>query len=124
MSANPKTLSSYQSEIHSWSTRNFGHNINICFDTSAFLGMVEEIGEIAHAILKLSQGIRGDQSTHVAAIKDGVADLLIFTLDFCARNNLDAESLLSEVWAKVSRRDWKRNPVTGGDLDAGKESSK
>ena len=74
------------------------------------------MGEIAHSILKMSQGIRGTREQHISAIQDGIADLLIYTLDFCARNGYDADTLLSEVWERVKHRDWKHDPQTGGNI--------
>jgi NTP pyrophosphatase (non-canonical NTP hydrolase) len=105
-----------QAEINEWSEHNFGEvpNSQIPYRISSFLGMVEELGEIAHSILKLTQGIRGDKSKHIEAIEDGIADLMVFLLDFCGRNNMDAESLLERVWAKVKLRDWNKNKLTGG----------
>jgi|ERR1035437_5371297 NTP pyrophosphatase (non-canonical NTP hydrolase) len=105
-----------QAEIGEWSNRNFGNvpNSQIPYRISSFLGMVEEVGEIAHSLLKLTQGIRGSQEKHVADIEDGIADLLVFTLDFCSRNNMDAESLLERVWAKVKLRDWTKDKLKGG----------
>jgi NTP pyrophosphatase (non-canonical NTP hydrolase) len=104
-----------QAEIFEWSTRNFGElpNSQIPLRISSFLGMVEEVGELAHAVLKWSQGIRGTAEEHQAEVEDSIADLLVYTLDFCARNNMDAEMLLANVWAKVKLRDWKKNAATG-----------
>src|SRR5689334_18572758 len=88
-----------QDEIVEWSHRNFGlvPNEQIPFRVSSFLGMVEELGELAHAMLKCGQGIRGTEEEHKEAVKDSIADLLIFTLDFCGRNGMDAQQLLEDV---------------------------
>lgn len=104
-----------QEEILEWSTRNFGEvpNSQIPMRVSSFLGMVEEIGELAHALLKWAQGIRGTPEEHREAVSDAIADLMVFTLDFCGRNNLDADTLLRDVWNKVRERDWKKNKVDG-----------
>jgi NTP pyrophosphatase (non-canonical NTP hydrolase) len=104
-----------QAEISIWSNHNFGDvpNEQIPYRVSSFLGMVEEMGEIAHSILKMTQGIRGDDEKHIEGVKDGIADLLVFLLDFCGRNGMDAENLLSDVWAKVKLRDWNKNKLTG-----------
>lgn len=116
-------LKTVQNEIIQWSERNFGDEPNeaIPLRISSFLGMVEELGEIAHAVLKWTQGIRGTQEEHKLAVEDGVADLLVFTLDFCARNGMDAEELLEAVWAKIKQRDWVKNNQTG-DVDGSKQA--
>lgn len=102
-----------QDEILEWSTRNFGRPVEIKYDISSFLGMVEEMGEISHAILKMSQGIRGTREKHLEDIKDGIADLLVYLLDFCGRNELNAEQLLIDVWNTVKNRDWTKNKLDG-----------
>lgn len=110
-------LKQTQAEIIEWSTRNFGEcpNSTIPLRISSFLGMVEEIGELAHHVLKMGQNIRGSREVHLAGVVDSIADLLVFTLDFCARNGMDAEDILSEVWSKVKQRDWKKDSVRGGE---------
>lgn len=108
-------LKQKQDEILEWSTRNFGEvpNSQIQLRISSFLGMVEEIGELAHALLKMAQGIRGTKEEHLAEIEDSIADLMVFLLDFCGRNDINAEKLLNEVWDKVKLRDWNKNKLNG-----------
>jgi NTP pyrophosphatase (non-canonical NTP hydrolase) len=103
-----------QAEILAWSTKNFGAKVPIAYDVSSFLGMVEEVGEIAHAILKMSQGIKGTRAKHEADVIDGIADLMVFALDFAGRNGIDAEKALEQVWAKVKQRDFTRDRQVGG----------
>lgn len=108
-------LEKTQQEILEWSTRNFGEVLNeqIPLRISSFLGMVEEMGEIAHSILKMTQGIRGTREEHLIALKDGIADLIVFMLDFCARNGISADTELRDVWNKVKERDWRKNKKDG-----------
>ncbi len=54
------------------------HNFPDAKPIQAALGVVEELGELAHAHLKRSQGIRGTAAEHEAAAKDAVADALLF----------------------------------------------
>jgi NTP pyrophosphatase (non-canonical NTP hydrolase) len=61
-----------------WRERNFPQN-----DAShQLLGMIEEVGELAHAWLKKEQGIRGTEDQHMADLKDAVGDIAIFTLGY------------------------------------------
>jgi NTP pyrophosphatase (non-canonical NTP hydrolase) len=115
MQAKQIKIAEAQAEIHEWSTRNFGAFVDVqkFINLSSFLGMVEELGELAHAILKQAQGIRGTKEEHDEAIDDAIADLMVFTLDFAGRNNKDLESIFNRVWAKVKERDWKKNPQLG-----------
>jgi NTP pyrophosphatase (non-canonical NTP hydrolase) len=104
-----------QREIKEWADRNFGQTV-IKYHVASFLGMVEEVGEIAHSILKMSQGIRGTRAEHEEKIIDGIADLVIFTLHFAADNGIDAEAAVEQVWSKVRQRDWKNDRQGGGSM--------
>lgn len=69
-----------QAEQAVWSTNNFGDQPS----RNALLGIVEEMGELAHPLLKRTQGIRNNEK-HDEKIKDAVADIVIYTLDFATR---------------------------------------
>jgi NTP pyrophosphatase (non-canonical NTP hydrolase) len=99
-----------QYEVDEWSQRNFGKNPPIW----KFLGIVEEVGELAHALLKKLQGIRVTED-HEAKAKDAVGDLLIYTADFCARMGWDMQEIIEKTWKRVQKRDWKKDPKKGGD---------
>ena len=71
----PLNLSEVQWEQKSWEQHNFPNKIW----QHAFMGMVEELGELSHALLKQEQGIRGDKNELELLAKDAIGDLLIFT---------------------------------------------
>lgn len=100
-----------QAEVREWSDRNFGNQDPI----KPFLGVVEEVGELSHAVLKEQQAIRGggDRLASFDAKVDAVADILIYLLDFCSRSQIDLESSLLKVWHDVKARDWKAYPKNG-----------
>lgn len=114
-----KTLSDYQREIGQWSFKNFGEpKIQFLIGSRAMsvgtlLGVMEEIGEVCHGVLKMSQGIRGTEGKHMEEIRDGIGDALIYLLDFCAQNGLSAQVILEETWEKVRQRDWRKNAHDG-----------
>ncbi len=98
-------LSDIQEEMKPWLRHNFG-------DRPAWqplLGLMEELGELSHAFLKREQGIRTAED-HDAAIRDGVADILIYLMDFCNAEGINLATALRETWARVKQRDWKANP--------------
>jgi NTP pyrophosphatase (non-canonical NTP hydrolase) len=67
-------------EHKEWEDRNFP---NDDYENSLFrscLGVLEELGELAHARLKREQGIRGEETQHVADEQDAVADMTIYLL--------------------------------------------
>lgn len=96
-----------QAEQAKWAEHNFGDQP----PEISFLGVVEEVGELAHTILKRKQGIRTSED-HEAKGKDAVGDILIFLADFCTRSGWDLQEIIEQTWAEVSQRDWKANPVT------------
>lgn len=49
----------------------------------AVLGVIEEIGELAHAHLKEQQQIRGSSEEHRVAARDAVGDALIYLMGVC-----------------------------------------
>ena len=77
------------------------------------LGVGEELGELDHAFLKLSQGIRGSNEELRAEMKDAVGDLLIYLIDFCSKEEIDLAATLAETWEHVRQRDWQKYPLDG-----------
>lgn len=73
------TFEQLQAELRPWVEHNFGKRPS----WQPALGLQEEAGELAHAVLKKAQGIRGTPEKHDAAIRDAVADLAIFLADWC-----------------------------------------
>ncbi len=100
-------LRQIQKEQDVWSRANFENKKPY----QPILGAAEEVGELAHAYLKMEQGIRGDKERHLAAMKDAVADCTIFLMDFCNQMGWDFETLLSETWSQVKQRDWKKDSL-------------
>lgn len=98
-------------KIHKeWADRNFGSEGD---GTLTLLGIQEELGELTHAHLKAKQGIRGTQEQHFDAKVDAVADIMLYLLDYCNRQGIDAYKALVQTAHKVWQRDWKRNPQDG-----------
>jgi NTP pyrophosphatase (non-canonical NTP hydrolase) len=111
----PKSLSQVQREITAWARSQFGDNVSRDDTSAAFghplgslaplLGMFEELGELAHAVVYRHQG-RGyaDPAEHRGAKEDALADLMVFACDFAGREGIDLEAVLGEVWERVSKR--------------------
>ena len=66
-----KTIDQIQKEALEWTDYNFPN----AEKWEPLLGATEEIGKLAHAYLKMHQGIRGDADQHLAEAKDAVAQL-------------------------------------------------
>lgn len=98
-----------QEEVKAWSARNFPNNK----PHHPLLGIVEEVGELSHAHLKLEQGIRGTpEELHNQKI-DAVGDILIYLADYCWRNSIEMNSALMYAWNQVRLRDWQNHKKDG-----------
>ncbi len=81
-------LTAFAPTHREWSTRNFGPPTEENRIDPA-LGVIEELGELAHALLKKKQGIRGTAQEHDEAIKDALADSFIYATDLLGRTRTD-----------------------------------
>lgn len=90
-----------QIEIEEWRRRNFpGSSAN-----QQLFGIVEELGELCHSILKQEQGIRTNEN-HIAKERDAIGDMLIFLLNYCSFRDYILENIIRDTWKEVSQRDW------------------
>jgi NTP pyrophosphatase (non-canonical NTP hydrolase) len=99
-----------QRELHEWRQNNFPGTSTA---GDQFMGMVEEMGELAHAMLKQRQRIRGSFEEHEAAQKDAIADLTIFMMGFCSAKGWNFQRVVEDTANDIMRRDWAVNPLTG-----------
>lgn len=90
-----------QEDVAEWSYKNFGDQEA----TNPLLGVVEEVGELCHAVLKSRQKIRKGED-HVAGAQDAVGDIVIYLADFCTRYNIDFDKAVTTAWDEVKVRDW------------------
>ena len=79
------------------------------------LGAMEELGELAHAYLKMEQGIRGnaDREKFETDAKDAVVDTIFFLISFCNTMGWDLSEMIQTTAREVFQRDWVRWPETG-----------
>jgi NTP pyrophosphatase (non-canonical NTP hydrolase) len=77
------------------------------------LGVCEEAGELAHAVLKMEQGIRGDRIQHMSEAADAVGDIVIYLAGLCTSLGLDLETCVRETWRGVAERDWSKHKGDG-----------
>ncbi len=102
-------LKQLQHEVHAWTLENFEPLDSVY----SLLGVVEEVGELAHSVLKSKQGIRGTLIEHRFKQKDAIGDIVIFLLDYCNKRGFDLEEILEETWNEVKQRDWKKFKYDG-----------
>jgi hypothetical protein len=119
MSIDAKTLTfaGLQSQVGEWSRKNFPNNT----PADPFYGLVEEVGEFSHSILKARQGIRGTTAEHEAKEKDAIGDIVIYLADWCERNGLSLSDGTASHYAATY--DWDLGLDSGDrrfeDLDLG-----
>ena len=87
-----KTIDCIQQEQYDWQLINFGHQRS----HRALLGMIEELGELSHARLKMEQKIRGTNSQHIESQKDSIGDFTIYTMGFCSATELSLSNILCQ----------------------------
>jgi len=98
-----------QFEQGNWQEQNFpSSGIHECF-----YGVVEEIGELSHALLKMDQGIRGTKAEHMAETKDAVGDIIIYLAGLCNKRGISLQSAVEMAWNEVKQRDWVKYPKAG-----------
>jgi NTP pyrophosphatase (non-canonical NTP hydrolase) len=102
-----KSLNGLQAEIAAWRTKNFPDSGAI----EQYMGIIEELGELSHELLKDRQGIR-DASEEKAM--DAMGDMLIFAMNFCSCMGWSFEEILYGTWeGVVNKRDWVKFPKNG-----------
>lgn len=105
------TFRDIERAVTAWATYNFP----AATADQQLLGVVEELGELAHAVLKSQQGIRGYSEEDTAEAQDAVGDLLIFLINFCNLNGWNVLNILRDTWDEVRERDWVKWPMNGVD---------
>lgn len=98
-------LNKLQEENDAWTYINFPTKE----PDDPLLGLVEEVGELAHAHLKQKQQIRGTWKQHQDAKIDAVGDIVVYLSDYCNQNNINLEDAIRETWEKVKQRDWNKH---------------
>lgn len=104
-------LSELQRQCRQWGETNFPN----ATDVQQFIGVVEEVGELAHFMLKEAQGIRESAegaNTEVHQM-DAVGDITIFLINLCNKRGWSFDRILADTWGEVSQRDFVKYPKTG-----------
>ena len=97
-------LNKLQAEMYEWTKYNFPEALPY----QPILGLIEELGELAHAHLKQEQKIRMNED-HEAQKKDAIGDIVIFLIDYCNRNGFNLENCIIETWKEVQKRDCQKD---------------
>lgn len=96
-----------QERLHQWLDYNFPNATS----NDQFIGIVEEVGELAHAELKTKQKIRGyTEEKGMEEIKDAVGDIFIYLCNYCNKKDIDIEECIDIAYDTIMKRDWQNNP--------------
>jgi NTP pyrophosphatase (non-canonical NTP hydrolase) len=104
-------LTQLQNEHEIWERKNFPDSADDVMHS--LVGMLEELGELAHAVLKMAQGIRGSEQEHRNAAADAVGDINVYCAGLCNKLNLNMDECIEVAWGQVKNRDWTKNKVDG-----------
>lgn len=108
-------LSKLQRELKRWQERNFDED---CTGPEWMaLGATEELGEVAHIIVKAKQRIRQHQAgldeEALEELADGVCDTVIYLMQLCSHLGIDFGTSLFYTAEKVMKRNWRENKTDG-----------
>jgi NTP pyrophosphatase (non-canonical NTP hydrolase) len=107
-----------QKELSEWQRKNFTKgeigNCDVCV-FHHLAGMCEELGELAHALLKYRQGIRGMTEVKMKEeVADAFGDVVVYGTQLLSELGIDAQETVEKTIEEVLKRDWKKDKTTGG----------
>jgi len=100
-----------QNHTREWREKNFPEEHRTA--QMQLMGVVEEVGELAHALLKMEQGIRGSREYHMGKIEDAIGDVTIYLCGLATALEIDMDAAIWRAWSEVRDRDWTKNKETG-----------
>jgi NTP pyrophosphatase (non-canonical NTP hydrolase) len=104
-------LAQLQAERKIWADRNFPH----ATAEDHLIGVMEELGELAHANLKGRMKVRAGVVTDalVRAERDAVGDIVIYLTGYCSDRGFSIAECVERAWDEVKHRDWIKYPGSG-----------
>ena len=103
-----EALDILQKRLKKWQEANF--NKDCTGPEWMALGAAEELGEVAHILVKAKQRIREHQagldSEALAEIADGVADCVVYLMQLCSHLQISFGETLFDTSEKVMKRNW------------------
>lgn len=107
----PLDLAAWQAEVVAWNAHNFGDDKSRIEDA---LVVCEEAGELARAVLKQHQQIRGTYDEWQGEIAKEVGDVVITLASLAANAGLSLQDCIADRWAVVGARDFTANKIGHG----------
>jgi len=97
-----------QEEAGAWQAENFDNPKAY----QPLLGVIEEVGELAHAHLKAEQGMRKGEDYQAKTI-DAIGDIIIYLTHYCTLNGVSLQEAVYRTWQEVKTRNWRQYPCDG-----------
>lgn len=93
-------MTTFAEEYAAWHQRNFPDS------TSEIQGLVvaEEAGEVARALAKRSQRVRGTHDKWTRKIREETADVVLAAFSLARLEDFDLEEAVAERWEEVKQR--------------------
>jgi NTP pyrophosphatase (non-canonical NTP hydrolase) len=108
-------LEEVQNQSRAWRAEAYPETRNIELQA---LGVCEEAGELAHAVLKYKQGIRGyDRDKTRKEVADAIGDIVIYACGVADQLDIKVSDAVYEAWQHVKERN-----ITQGS-DAGETAN-
>lgn len=102
-----------QGESREWRAEAYPETRNVELQA---LGVCEEAGELAHAVLKYKQGIRGyDREKTRAEVADAIGDIFIYACGVADQLDINVTEAIVDAWRHVKER----NITQGSDAGMG-----
>lgn len=102
-----------QGESREWRAEAYPETRNIELQA---LGVCEEAGELAHAVLKYKQGIRGyDRTKTREEVADAIGDIFIYACGVADELDINVVGAIVDAWRHVKER----NITQGSDAGMG-----
>lgn len=92
-------LRQFQYDVDDWHKANFPQEAD-----ESTLVLVEEVGELARAVIKGRQNVRGGQDRWREEKAKEAGDVLISLLAFCNQNGIDLAAATTVRWKTVGNR--------------------
>lgn len=119
--SNTLSLNELTRQVGTWGDYNFRHDDADDDAVATTLGLMEEAGEVARAVLKRHQNIRGSRGQWEDEARKEIGDVTIKLADVCWKLGLDFEKAVVDRWDTISRRDFRADRIGHGmpeDADA------
>lgn len=108
-----------QDVLHSSSPEEFQMTFTVPEGRSPITHTIKHLAKLVEFLEDSEQtAVEVEKSTHMIGAKGAALSYLSGLAAHCTQMGWSLQEIIEEVWPKVRQRDWTKNKVTGGDIDA------